>query len=54
MDLIQKIDGSEKQKAAITSIYHRLDITSQNARAITDRFIKEMEKGLDHDGATGI
>ncbi|CAO3667416.1 unnamed protein product [Rhizopus stolonifer] len=52
MDLIQKIDGSEKQKVVITSIYHRLDITSQSARVITDRFIKEMKKGLDHDGAT--
>ncbi|KAI9281807.1 hexokinase-domain-containing protein [Sporodiniella umbellata] len=49
---VEDIDCTKEQKAAISTIYNEFNVTAEKARDITDHFMKEMRKGLDHEGAT--
>ena len=50
---IHQIDGTEEQIKAINGLAQEFDVTTERLRVITDQFVKEMRRGLDHDGATG-
>ncbi|KAI7847202.1 hexokinase-domain-containing protein [Circinella umbellata] len=49
---IHQIDGTEEQIKAINGLSQEFDVTTERLRTITDQFVKEMRRGLDHDGAT--
>ncbi|KAI9279775.1 hexokinase-domain-containing protein [Sporodiniella umbellata] len=46
------LDYSENQDTATANILSLFDVSSESLKAITEKFVKEMEKGLDHEGAT--
>ncbi|ORE06287.1 hypothetical protein BCV72DRAFT_336013 [Rhizopus microsporus var. microsporus] len=43
---------SEAQTAALNTIVSRFHVSGETLKKITDQFVQEMEKGLDHEGAT--
>ncbi|KAI8099202.1 hexokinase-domain-containing protein [Halteromyces radiatus] len=47
-----KFQGTSEQLQAIEQIQSEFQITTDHMHAIVDQFIKEMQKGLDHHGAT--
>lgn len=50
---VPQINGTVEQQEAIAVFHHQLNVTTQRARNIVNQFVEEMEKGLDHEGATG-
>jgi hexokinase len=48
-----QVNGTKEQQEAANEIHHQFSITTEGARAIVKQFTEEMQKGLDHDGATG-
>lgn len=51
--LLPQINGTKEQQEAATEVYHQFNITTESARTIVKQFMEEMQKGLDHDDATG-
>lgn len=49
---VPDIDGTAEQQEAMTSLFHQFNVTTEGARTIVKQFIEEMDKGLDHEGAT--
>ncbi|KAG2207749.1 hypothetical protein INT47_011869 [Mucor saturninus] len=49
---VPQIDGTPEQQEAMTALHHEFNVTTQRARTIVQQFVEEMEKGLDHEGAT--
>ncbi|KAI9253888.1 hexokinase-domain-containing protein [Phascolomyces articulosus] len=49
---IHHIDGTEAQNKAIQGLAQEFDVTTERLRTITNQFVEEMRKGLDHEGAT--
>ncbi|KAI7904321.1 hexokinase-domain-containing protein [Cokeromyces recurvatus] len=49
---IPEFKGTLEQQQAIKELYKQFTITTERARIIVNQFIKEMRKGLDHEGAT--
>ncbi|KAI8994717.1 hexokinase-domain-containing protein [Pilobolus umbonatus] len=45
-------DLSREQSAAVQSIVNAFDVSTDKLKTICDKFVQEMEKGLDHEGAT--
>ncbi|KAI8056289.1 hexokinase-domain-containing protein [Gilbertella persicaria] len=45
-------NSAEAQAAAAQVVFDRFKVTTETLRTITDQFVIEMEKGLDHQGAT--
>lgn len=43
---------SAAQSAALKVIVDRFNVSSDRLKKITEQFVIEMEKGLDHQGAT--
>lgn len=43
---------SEAQTTALNTIVDRFHVSTETLKKITDQFVQEMEKGLDHEGAT--
>lgn len=50
---VPEINGTVEQQQAVTELHHQFNITTDAARTIVKQFIEEMQKGLDHEGATG-
>jgi hexokinase len=48
-----KINGTAEQQKAITELFQQFDVTTEKAQIIVEKLIEEMQKGLDHEGATG-
>jgi hexokinase len=48
-----RINGTVAQQKALDTLFDQFNITDERAKKITDQFIEEMRKGLDHEGATG-
>ncbi|KAF7724358.1 glucokinase [Apophysomyces ossiformis] len=46
------VDGTEAQKQAIHEIVKEFDVSGDHLRTIVKQFLEEMDKGLDHKGAT--
>ncbi|KAI8142824.1 hexokinase-domain-containing protein [Fennellomyces sp. T-0311] len=46
------VDGTEAQTKAIQGLAEEFDVTTERLRIITDQFVEEMRKGLDHEGQT--
>lgn len=40
------------QNVAVNIILDRFHVSSERLKVISEQFVKEMEKGLDHEGAT--
>lgn len=40
------------QTAALKTIIDRFDVSADLLKKISEQFVTEMEKGLDHEGAT--
>lgn len=51
---VPQINGTEDQQQAVNEIHHQFHVTTEKARTIVKQFMEEMQKGLDHEGATGI
>ncbi|KAI9492949.1 hexokinase-domain-containing protein [Zychaea mexicana] len=47
-----QVDGTEAQNKAINGLAQEFDVTTERLRTITNQFVEEMRKGLDHEGAT--
>lgn len=43
---------TKEQKLAVDAILDQFKVSSETLKAISEQFVKEMEKGLDHEGAT--
>lgn len=50
---VPQINGTAEQQQAVNELHHQFNITTEAARTIVKQFIEEMQKGLDHEGATG-
>lgn len=50
---VPQINGTIEQQQAIAEFHHQFNVTTESARIIVKQFVEEMEKGLDHEGATG-
>lgn len=50
---VPQINGTEDQQQAVSEIHHQFNVTTEKARTIVKQFMEEMQKGLDHEGATG-
>ena len=46
-------DFTEAQTAAVNTVLGRFNVTTERLQKISEQFVLEMEKGLDHQGATG-
>lgn len=44
---------TEAQAAAVNTVVGRFNVTAERLQKISEQFVLEMEKGLDHQGATG-
>lgn len=44
---------TEAQAAAVSTVVDRFTVSTERLQKIADQFVVEMEKGLDHQGATG-
>jgi len=44
---------TEAQAAAVNTVVGRFTVSTERLQKIADQFVVEMEKGLDHQGATG-
>lgn len=44
---------TEAQAAAVNTVVGRFNVTTERLQKISEQFVLEMEKGLDHQGATG-
>ncbi|KAL9544892.1 hypothetical protein MBANPS3_007396 [Mucor bainieri] len=49
---VPQINGTEDQQQAVNEIHHQFNVTTEKARTIVKQFMEEMQKGLDHEGAT--
>ncbi|KAI8647640.1 hexokinase-domain-containing protein [Parasitella parasitica] len=49
---VPQISGTKDQQQAVDQIHDQFNITTEKARTIVKQFIEEMQKGLDHEGAT--
>jgi hexokinase len=43
---------SEAQTVALNTVLDRFRVSGETLKKISEQFVKEMEKGLDHEGAT--
>lgn len=43
---------TEAQNTAVNIILDRFRVSGERLKIISDTFVQEMEKGLDHEGAT--
>jgi hexokinase len=42
----------EAQKVAVDKVIEQFTVSSETLKKISEQFVEEMEKGLDHQGAT--
>lgn len=50
---VPKINGTTEQQNAVTELFQEFDVNTEKAKTIVSKLIEEMQKGLDHEGATG-
>jgi hexokinase len=50
---VPQINGTPEQQQATTELHNQFNISTESARIIVKQFMEEMQKGLDHEGATG-
>ncbi|PHZ12954.1 putative glucokinase [Rhizopus microsporus ATCC 52813] len=49
---VPRISGTEEQQVAIQQLYQQFNVTVESVRAIVNSFMEEMQKGLNHKGAS--
>jgi hexokinase len=50
---IPSAEFTKAQTAAVEAVLEKFNTSTECLTKISDQFVKEMEKGLDHEGATG-
>jgi hexokinase len=50
---IPSAEFTKAQTAAVEAVLEKFNTSTECLTKISDKFVKEMEKGLDHEGATG-